>query len=91
MPNSAPFSQLRTVDKYVAERVRGRRTLLRLTEENVAYRSGVTRQEYLDIEAGNRRIGAAMIFELSMILGVPVRFFFEGYPSESGLQAWAAL
>lgn len=91
MPDLDPHSQLRSVDMYVAARVRGRRTLLRLSEDNVAYRAGVGLQDYRDMEAGRRRIGAAMIFELSVILDVPVRFFFEGYAPGKGLDDWAAL
>ncbi len=91
VPDSNRPLQLRQVDEHVAQRLRARRRFLRRSEDHVAYRAGVTLQEYREIEAGERRVSAAMIFELSMVLEVPVRFFFEGYAEGAGLSAWAAL
>jgi hypothetical protein len=38
-------------------------------------------------EKGTNRIGASRLQQISLILQVPVAFFFEGAPSEPGRQA----
>src|SRR5476651_1741439 len=72
-------------DKHVGARVRMRRMMLGLSQENLANHVGLTFQQIQKYEKGTNRIGAGRLQEFSGILRVPVGFFFEGIPDLSGL------
>ena len=65
------------VDAHVGSRVRMRRTLLGVTQEQLGNAVGLTFQQIQKYESGANRIGASRLFEFSQILGVPVSFFFD--------------
>jgi len=65
------------VDAHVGTRVRMRRTLLGLSQERLGDALGLTFQQVQKYERGANRIGASRLFQLSLILDVPVSFFFE--------------
>jgi transcriptional regulator with XRE-family HTH domain len=65
--------------------MRERRVELGLTQPQVAAELGITFQQLYKYEKAKNRIGAARLYELSKVLGVPVTFFFEGV--EAGLNA----
>lgn len=65
------------VDAHVGTRVRMRRTLLGLSQEKLGDALGLTFQQVQKYERGVNRIGASRLFQLSLILDVPVSFFFE--------------
>jgi len=66
------------VDVHVGVRLRTRRTLLGMSQEQVADALGLTFQQLQKYERGSNRISASRLYELSHILDVPVPFFFEG-------------
>ena len=72
------------VDVHVGSRVRVRRMLLGMSQEKLGERMGLTFQQIQKYEKGANRIGASRLFDLSNILEVPVQFFFEEAPVESG-------
>ena len=65
------------VDVHVGGRVRLRRTLLGMSQERLAEAIGLTFQQVQKYERGTNRIGASRLFDLSLVLDVPVSFFFE--------------
>ncbi len=65
------------VDAHVGSRVRTRRTLMGLSQEKLGDALGLTFQQVQKYERGANRIGASRLFQLSLILDVPVSFFFE--------------
>ena len=65
------------VDVHVGGRVRLRRTLLGMSQERLAEAIGLTFQQVQKYERGANRIGASRLFDLSLVLDVPVSFFFE--------------
>ena len=71
------------VDAHVGGRLRRRRTLLGLNEDAVAARLGVSFEQIQRYERGTGRIGAARLFRLSKVLGVPITYFFEGMSMEA--------
>ena len=72
------------VDVHVGSRVRLRRMLLGMSQEKLGEQMGLTFQQIQKYEKGANRIGASRLFDLSKILEVPVQFFFEEAPLESG-------
>lgn len=69
--------EITTVDRSVGSQVRMRRTLLGLSQTEVSDVMGITFQQLQKYEKGVNRISASRLYQLSMILMVPVSFFFE--------------
>jgi transcriptional regulator with XRE-family HTH domain len=72
------------VDKHVGSRVRMRRMMLGMTQEKLGDGLGLTFQQVQKYENGKNRIGASRLQHISLILQVPVPFFFEGAPHLPG-------
>ena len=66
------------VDRYVGTRIRERRVMLGLSQQQMAQLIGVTYQQAHKYERGINRISAGRLFEIARVLRVPVSFFFEG-------------
>lgn len=69
------------IDVHVGSRVRLQRMLLSMSQEKLGERLGLTFQQVQKYEKGINRIGASRLFDLSMVLGVPVQFFYEQAPT----------
>ena len=72
------------IDKHVGSRVRMRRMMLGMSQEKLGDALGLTFQQVQKYEKGSNRIGASRLQQISLILQVPVAFFFEGAPSPTG-------
>lgn len=71
------------VDVHVGRRLRSRRTMLGMSQENLGDAVGVTFQQIQKYERGLNRIGSSRLYEFSQALNVPVSFFFEEFSNES--------
>jgi transcriptional regulator with XRE-family HTH domain len=69
------------IDKHVGSRVRMRRMMLAMSQEKLGDALGLTFQQVQKYEKGTNRIGASRLQQISIILQVPVAFFFEGAPT----------
>jgi transcriptional regulator with XRE-family HTH domain len=72
------------IDKHVGSRVRMRRMMLSMSQEKLGDSLGLTFQQVQKYEKGTNRIGASRLQQISLILQVPVSFFFEGAPAPPG-------
>jgi transcriptional regulator with XRE-family HTH domain len=66
------------IDRHVGARVRERRIMLGLTQQQLADLIGVTYQQAHKYERGINRVSAGRLYEISQVLSVPVGYFFEG-------------
>jgi transcriptional regulator with XRE-family HTH domain len=66
------------VDRFVGSRIRERRVMLGLSQQQMAHLIGVTYQQAHKYERGINRISAGRLFEIARVLRVPVSYFFEG-------------
>lgn len=66
------------VDRFVGARIRERRVMLGLSQQQLAQMIGVTYQQAHKYERGINRISAGRLFEIARVLRVPVSFFFDG-------------
>ncbi len=64
--------------KGISERIRGLREIIGLTEDEMAERTGVTREEYIDLEAGNADFSFTFIYKCAKCFGVNVTDIIEG-------------
>jgi transcriptional regulator with XRE-family HTH domain len=65
------------VDQHVGKRLRLRRNLLDLSQDELARRLGLTAQLIQKYEAGETRISASRLYEIAVQLAVPITWFFE--------------
>ena len=72
------------IDAHVGHRIRVRRTILGITQENLSERLGVTFQQVQKYERGINRISAGRLYEVSKVLVVPVQYFFDGLETDNG-------
>jgi transcriptional regulator with XRE-family HTH domain len=66
------------IDKHVGRRLRWRRRELKLSQEVLAERLGVTFQQVQKYERGANRVSAGRLFELAQALDTTIPYFFEG-------------
>ena len=65
------------IDKHVGKRVRLRRTLLGLSQEQLGAELNVTFQQMQKYERGANRISASRLWDISQILDVLIGYFFD--------------
>jgi len=65
------------IDVHVGSRVKLRRNMLGLSQEQLGARIGLTFQQIQKYERGANRIGASRLHQLSQELDVPVSFFYD--------------
>lgn len=70
------------IDIYVGQRLRLRRNLLGMSQEQLGKASGLTFQQIQKYERGTNRMGASRLFQLGRLLNVDVAFFFEDMPAQ---------
>jgi len=70
------------VDIHVGKRVRHRRWMVGMTQQQLAEKVGIKFQQIQKYETGMNRVSASRLWDIADALEVPVAFFFEGF-SES--------
>ena len=75
------------VDVHVGKRIRHRRWLVGMTQQQLAEQVGIKFQQIQKYEKGTNRIGSSRLFQFSQVLDVPVSFFFDDIPAELLQQA----
>jgi transcriptional regulator with XRE-family HTH domain len=82
-PRSGPGrSRAQDIDRHVGARMRERRIMLGLTQQQMAELIGVTYQQAHKYEKGINRIAAGRLYTIAQALGVDVSYFFEGLDKE---------
>ncbi len=66
------------IDLHLGKRLRRRRRLLGLTQQQLAGAVGVRFQQIQKYECGANRISAARLWQLSEALEVPISYFYDG-------------
>jgi transcriptional regulator with XRE-family HTH domain len=76
-------------DLHVGKRLRRRRRLLGMTQQDLASLVGVRFQQIQKYECGANRVTSSRLYDLSKALSVSVQYFFDGLESHD-LQGLAA-
>ncbi len=66
------------IDRIVGQRLRWRRRELKLTQEQLGEKLGLTFQQVQKYEKGVNRISAGRLFEIAQALGIAITYFYEG-------------
>ncbi|BCJ90316.1 putative HTH-type transcriptional regulator [Terrihabitans soli] len=75
---AAKRTLLNPVDSQVGSRMRARRLVLGISQEDLGKAVGVSFQQIQKYEKGANRIGASRLQKLAHALQVPISYFFEG-------------
>ena len=77
------------VDVHVGQRVRQRRWMVGMTQQQLGNEVGIKFQQIQKYETGTNRISASRLWDIAAALDVPVSFFFEGLDGIEGENAAA--
>ena len=72
------------VDVHVGKRVRHRRWMVGMTQQQLAEKVGIKFQQIQKYETGMNRVSASRLWDISEALSVPVSYFFEGMDHAEG-------
>lgn len=67
------------VDVHVGKKVRYRRWMVGMTQQQLAEAVGIKFQQIQKYETGMNRVSASRLWDIADALDVPVHFFFEGF------------
>jgi transcriptional regulator with XRE-family HTH domain len=74
------------VDVHVGKRVRHRRWMVSMTQQQLGETVGIKFQQIQKYETGMNRISASRLWDIAQALGVSISFFFEGFDEEQAAQ-----
>ena len=74
------------IDDHIGGRIRERRIMLGLTQQQLAETIGVTYQQAHKYERGINRVSAGRLFEVARALSAPITYFYEGIGEEGPRQ-----
>lgn len=80
---SEAVSRPEITDLFVGMRVSMRRKILGMEQPDLAMAAGISVKELQALEAGSERISAALLYQFSQHLTVPVSWFFDGLGPEA--------
>lgn len=72
------YSMTHPVDVHVGKRIRHRRWLIGMTQQQLAEQVGIKFQQIQKYETGANRVSASRLWDIAEALDIPVSFFFEG-------------
>ncbi|MGB3754375.1 MAG: helix-turn-helix transcriptional regulator [Parerythrobacter sp.] len=78
------------VDVHVGKRIRHRRWMVAMTQQQLAERVGIKFQQIQKYETGMNRVSASRLWDIAEAVDVPVAFFFEGLENQPGATGDAA-
>ncbi len=70
------------VDVHVGKRVRHRRWMVGMTQQQLGDIVGIKFQQIQKYETGMNRISASRLWDIAQALGVSISFFFEGFDEQ---------
>jgi len=71
------------IDDHVGSRIRERRIMLGLTQQQLAEMIGVTYQQAHKYERGINRVSAGRLYEIARVLNAPITYFYDGVGEEA--------
>ncbi len=71
------------VDVHVGQRVRQRRWMVGMTQQQLGDKVGIKFQQIQKYETGANRISASRMWDIAAVMEVPVSFFFEGIDGQA--------
>jgi transcriptional regulator with XRE-family HTH domain len=70
------------IDVWIGARIRARRTIVGISQEQLADQIGLTFQQVQKYERGGNRVSASRMVDLAEALGTTPAYFFENMPAD---------
>ena len=74
------------IDDHIGTRIRERRVMLGVSQQQLAEMISVTYQQEHKYERGINRVSAGRLFEIARALSAPISYFYEGIGQEGPRQ-----
>jgi len=71
------------VDVHVGKRIRHRRWMVGMTQQQLADKVGIKFQQIQKYETGMNRVSASRLWDISQAMECSIAFFFEGLSGDS--------
>ena len=81
-PEGTRRPRAQDIDRHVGTRMRERRIMLGLTQQQMAELIGVTYQQAHKYEKGINRVAGGRLYTIAQALGVEVGYFYDGIGDE---------
>lgn len=65
------------IDMHVGKRIRLRRTLLGMSQEQLGSELDITFQQVQKYERGANRVSASRLWDISQLINLPINYFFD--------------
>jgi len=75
------------VDIHVGKRIRHRRWLVGMTQQQLAEKVGIKFQQIQKYETGKNRVSASRLWDISDVLDVKISFFFDEMQEDNSIPA----
>lgn len=72
------------VDAFVGKRIRQRRWMVGVTQQQLADKVGIKFQQIQKYETGMNRVSASRLWDIAQVLGVEIAYFFDGLGQSEG-------
>jgi len=72
------------VDVHVGKRIRQRRWMIGMTQQQLADAVGIKFQQIQKYETGMNRVSASRLWDIAATIDVPISYFFEGLDRAEG-------
>ncbi len=76
--NCLEYFMKHPVDVHVGKRIRHRRWMVGMTQQQLAEKVGIKFQQIQKYETGMNRVSASRLWDVAAALSVSISFFFEG-------------
>ncbi len=73
------------VDVHVGKRIRHRRWMVGMTQQQLGETVGIKFQQIQKYETGMNRVSASRLWDIAQSMEVPISFFFEGVEEENAV------
>jgi transcriptional regulator with XRE-family HTH domain len=70
------------IDIHVGRRIKLRRALLKISQEELGADIGVTFQQIQKYESGGNRVSASRLYDVGRVLNCPITYFFDDIKAE---------
>lgn len=71
------------LDKHIGLRLKMRRILMNMTQEDLAQKLNITFQQVQKYEKAINRVSASRLYDIAHILNINITYFFEGYSKDN--------
>lgn len=78
MENTVSDETLNAIDEYIGSRIRLRRNLVGLSQNQLAQTLNISFQQLQKYEKGSNRISGSRMWHLARTLNTPISYFFDG-------------